>query len=132
MNFKNILMSFYEAKYPNIFFGISILIIKNKKMKKTNLLTAATLCLALGFTSCSKSDSIDCHECHIAYEGSNVEGEVEVPILAPDGSDDFCGSALEAVEAPGYTHTIEETIIGMDTIPAGTYSEIHCEEHADH
>jgi len=31
MNFKNILMSFYEAKYPNIFFGISILILKTKK-----------------------------------------------------------------------------------------------------
>tara|TARA_B100000768_G_C10922997_1_gene226416 strand:+ start:159 stop:470 length:312 start_codon:yes stop_codon:yes gene_type:complete len=103
-------------------------------MKKTNLLTASTLCIAIAFTSCSKDDSktVDCHECHIAYEGANVVGEVEVPILAPDGSDDFCGSALEAVEAPGYTHYIEETIIGMDTIPAGTYSEIHCEDHADH
>ena len=102
-------------------------------MKKTNLLTAATLCLAIRLLHLVQNlKSVDCHECHIAYEGSNVEGEVEVPILAPDGSDDFCGSALEAVEAPGYTHTIEETIIGMDTIPAGTYSEIHCEEHADH
>ena len=117
-------MSFYEAKYPNIFFGISILIIKNKKMKKTNLLTAATLCLALGLTSCSKSDSVDCHECHIAYDGPNGEIEVEIG--------EFCGTALETVEAPGYTHTIEEIIVGMDTIAAGAYSEIHCEEHADH
>ena len=90
-------------------------------MKKTNLLTAATLCIALGFTSCSKDS--DCHECHIAYMNSAQE-EVEVEI------GEFCGSELEDVEAPGYTHTIEETIIGLDTVPAGTYSDIHCEEHA--
>ena len=117
-------MSFYEAKYPNIFFGISILIIKNKKMKKTNLLTVATLCLALGFTSCSKSDSVECHECHIAYDGTNGEIEVEIG--------EFCGTALEDVEAPGYSHTIELTVVDGDTVPAGTYNEIHCEEHADH
>jgi hypothetical protein len=124
MNFRNILMSFYEAKYPNIFFRISILIIKNKKMKKTNLLTVATLCLALSFTSCSKSDSVECHECHIAFDGTNGEIEVEIG--------EFCGTALEEVEAPGYSHTIELTVVDGDTVPAGTYNEIHCEEHADH
>ena len=37
-------------------------------MKKTNLLTVATLCLALGFTSCSKDEgSVPaelCADCH--------------------------------------------------------------------
>ena len=91
-------------------------------MKKTNLLTAATLCIALGFTSCSKDS--DCHECHIAFDGPNGEIEVEIG--------EFCGTALEDVEAPGYSHTIELTAVDGDTVPAGTYNEIHCEEHAGH
>jgi hypothetical protein len=126
MNFKNILMSFHEAKCLNSFFKVSILIIKNKKMKKTNLLTVATLCLALSFISCSKSDSVECHECHIAFDGTNGEIEVEIG--------EFCGTALEDVEAPGYTHELTEDYISVDgdTVPAGTYNEIHCEEHADH
>ncbi len=98
-------------------------------MKKTNLLTAATLCMAIAFTSCSKSDSVECHECHVAYDNNGVE--IEVEILAADGGDDFCGTELETVEAPGYTHEIPQTIVGMDTVPAGFY-EVHCEEHADH
>ena len=93
-------------------------------MKKTNLLTVATLCLAFAFTSCSKSDSVECHECHIAFDEANGEIEVEIG--------EFCGAALEDVEAPGYSHTIELTVVDGDTVPAGTYSEIHCEEHADH
>lgn len=107
-----------------IFLKISILIIKIIKMKKSNLLTAATLCLALAFTSCSSSDSVECHECHIAFDGPNGEIEVEIG--------EFCGTALEEVEAPGYSHTIELTVVDGDTVPAGTYNEIHCEEHADH
>lgn len=72
--------------------------------------------------SCGKED--ECHECHIAYDGPNGEIEVEIG--------EFCGSELEDVEAPGYSHTISQTIVGNDTVPAGSYSEIHCEEHADH
>ena len=104
-------------------------------MKKTNLLTLAVLCVAFAFTSCSKSDdsAVECHECHIAFISDGVE--VEVPILN-DGEEDFCGTELEAAEAPGFTVTIPETIIGNDTVPAGTYGdgnmEIHCEEHHDH
>tara|TARA_B100000902_G_C27274989_1_gene898358 strand:- start:1506 stop:1802 length:297 start_codon:yes stop_codon:yes gene_type:complete len=98
-------------------------------MKKSNLLTAVTLCTVLAFTSCTKSDSVECHECHVAYDGPN--GEIEVEISAADGGEDFCGTELEAVEAPNYLHPIPETIVGTDTIPAGSY-EVHCEEHADH
>jgi len=32
----------------------------------------------------------------------------------------------------GTAHTIDQTIVGNDTVPAGTYTDIHCEEHADH
>ncbi len=91
-------------------------------MKEFNLLTVAALCLSLAFTSCSKSD--DCHECHVAYMNSSQQ-EVEVEI------GEFCGTDLEDVEAPGYLHSIEETIVGMDTVPAGDYN-VHCEEHAGH
>ena len=53
-----------------------------------------------------------------------AEGEVEIG--------EFCGDELADVETPGYAHTIDETIVGNDTVPAGTYTDIHCEEHADH
>tara|TARA_B110000003_G_C16622926_1_gene523819 strand:- start:535 stop:813 length:279 start_codon:yes stop_codon:yes gene_type:complete len=88
---------------------------------KNYLFTVIAICsIVFTLTSCSKDS--DCHECHIAYEGPNGEIEVEIG--------EFCGTALEDVEAPGYTHTISETIVGNDTVPAGTYNEIHCEEHA--
>ena len=94
-------------------------------MKKTNLLTAVTLCTALAFTSCSKSDSVECHECHIAFDGPDGEIEVEIG--------EFCGTALEDAELNGHTLS-EDVIIGNDTIVAGSYpgNDIHCEEHADH
>ena len=94
-------------------------------MKRTNYLFIAFAITSMAFmTSCSKDS--DCHECHIAYMKANGQ-EVEVEI------GEFCGSALEEVEAPGYTHTLaEDVIVGTDTVPAATYDEIHCEEHADH
>ena len=96
-------------------------------MKKTNLLTVGALSVILAFTSCSKSDSVECHECHVAYDNNGVE--IEVEILAADGGDDFCGTELETVEAPDYIHEIPQTIVGMDTVPTGFYA-VHCEEHA--
>ena len=95
-------------------------------MKKRNLLIAGTLCIALAFTSCSKDEKVECHECHIAFDGPNGEIEVEIG--------EFCGTALEDVEAPGYSYDLTEDYISADgdTVPAGAYSEIHCEEHADH
>ena len=86
-------------------------------MKKLLIVPA----LALFMFSCSDSD--DCHECHVAY--MTDAGEIEVEI------GEFCGTALEDVEAPDYLHTIEETVEGNDTVPAGSY-EVHCEEHGDH
>jgi hypothetical protein len=96
-----------------------------KEMKKTNLLPLLVLCSGLVFTtSCSKDEAVECHECHIAYDGTNGEIEVEIG--------EFCGTALEDVEAPGYSHAIELTVVDGDTVPAGLYNDIHCEEHADH
>ena len=77
--------------------------------------------LALFMFSCSDSD--DCHECHVAY--MTDAGEVQVEI------GEFCGTGLEEVEAPDYLHTIEENVVGNDTVPAGSYP-VHCEEHGDH
>ena len=93
-------------------------------MKKLKLGIFA-IAIAL-FSACDNHED-DCHECHVAYENNGVE--IEVEILAADGGDDFCGTELETVEAPGYTHEIPQTIVGMDTVPAGSY-EVHCEEHA--
>jgi len=99
-------------------------------MKKLNYLFVAFAFIALStMTSCSKSKD-ECHECHIAYMPAGGGAEIVVEF------GEFCGDALEEVEADGYTVTIEETIIGSDTVPAGTYGngnmEIHCEEHGDH
>ena len=114
-------MSFYEAKHQ--MFGVSINKIKYITMKKISLLSILLVGMFGFMTSCSSSD--DCHECHIAYMNA-VGDEVEVEI------GEFCGDALADVETDGYSHTIEETIVGTDTVPAGTYSDIHCEEHGDH
>ena len=121
-------MSFHEAKYLNSFFKLSILIIKNKKMKKTNLLTAATLCLALAFTSCSKSDSEECHPCHIAetVNGSEIEFDLNGGAL-------FCGNEISNVESNGFT--VSDTLYSEsgDILLPGFYAAdvVHCEEHAD-
>tara|TARA_B100000902_G_scaffold400007_1_gene474487 strand:- start:670 stop:966 length:297 start_codon:yes stop_codon:yes gene_type:complete len=95
-----------------------------------NKIKLGVFALIIGiFTSCSSSD--ECHECHIAYMTAN--GEVEVPITNSEGGEDFCGSELEEAEGPDFSYTLtEDVIIGNDTIPAGTYSEVHCEDHADH
>lgn len=82
------------------------------------------------FASCDSHDD-GCHECHIAYIVDNVE-------VAGVDIGEFCGSALEEVEGADYTHELTEdvTVQGYDgndvTVPAGVYSEIHCEEHGDH
>ena len=81
--------------------------------------------LALFLFSCSDSDG--CHECHAAYIIPSSSPPVEVQIEIGE----FCGSELEEVEAPGYLYTINDTIVGTDTIPAGSYA-VHCEEHGDH
>tara|TARA_B110000196_G_C20524902_1_gene377214 strand:+ start:189 stop:515 length:327 start_codon:yes stop_codon:yes gene_type:complete len=108
-------------------------------MKKMNLFTSATLCMALAFTSCSKSDSgDDCHECHIALE--NQDGtETMWEITNSSGGEDFCANDLTTVEDPSYMHTVTDTLTSSDglVLVPGEYGvsngyEIHCEEHADH
>jgi hypothetical protein len=91
-------------------------------MKKKCFKTILLLSSITFMVSCS-SDS-DCKECHIAWMNeSNEEVEVEIG--------EFCGSELDDVEDLSYTHTLDEAvIIGNDTVPAGPYSTIHCEEHA--
>ena len=91
-------------------------------MKKEKLMLFGSLMAVLLFViSCSKED--ECHECHIAWTNASGQ-EVEVEI------GEFCGSELEDVESSDYSHALEaDVIIGNDTVPAGNYSEIHCEEH---
>ena len=99
-------------------------------MKTHNYFLATIIvCSYVMMTSCKKEEQVEeeeCHECHIAFV--NDEGnEVEVDI------GEFCGTALETVESPDYTHTLDEDqIVGNDTVPAGDYNDIHCEEHANH
>ena len=95
-------------------------------MKKTKLGIFA-VAIAL-FSACSSSDD-ECHECHIAFAGPN--GEIEVPINNSAGGEDFCGAELEEAEGSDFSYTLtEDYIAGADTVPAGTYTEIHCEDHA--
>ena len=48
--------------------------------------------------------------CHQFLIGADHQELVEVEI------GEFCGEALEDVEAPGYTITIEETIVAQTTL----------------
>lgn len=105
-------------------------------MKKVKFVSLSCVVSLLFFTtSCSdsSSSSIECQECHIAYE-NGVDPEVEVPMLNFNGGEDFCGADLATVEAVDFEYTIAETVVDGITIPAGTYGngnmEIHCEEHA--
>ena len=95
-------------------------------MKKTKLGVFA-IAIAL-FSACSDSHD-ECHECHIAFDGPN--GEIEVPINNSSGGEEFCGAELEEAEGSDFSYTLtEDYFAGADTVPAGTYTEIHCEEHA--
>ena len=97
-------------------------------MKNLTLLSILLVGIFGLMTSCSSSDG--CQECHVAYMLAD-NTEIEVPITNSAGGDEFCGVELEDVETQGYTHTIDQTIIGNDTIPAGDYP-VHCEDHGDH
>ena len=112
-------------------------------MKKTNLLTVATLCLALGFTSCSKDEgSVPadlCAECHIALTDKS---ETVWEILDSSGEHiEFCGQDL--VDAEANSRVVTDTLYSDagDTLFPGNYGpgsansqyEIHCgEEDEDH
>ena len=112
-------------------------------MKKTNLLTVATLCLALGFTSCSKDEgSLPaelCAECHIALPDKS---ETVWEILDASGEHiEFCGQDL--VDAEANSRVVTDTLYSEtgDTLLPGEYGpgsansqyEIHCgEEDEDH
>ena len=111
-------------------------------MKKTNLLNVATLCLALGFTSCSKDEGslpADlCEECHIALPDKS---ETVWEILDSSGDHiEFCGQDL--VDAEENFRVVTDTLYSDagDTLFPGNYGpgsansqyEIHCgEEHED-
>ena len=94
-------------------------------MKKTTL-GMFVLSLAL-FSACTDSD--ECEHCHIAYVNAAGD-EVEVEIMNAAGGDEFCGSELEEAEGADFTYTLDaDVVVGNDTVPAGTYSEIHCGHH---
>lgn len=95
-------------------------------MKKTKFLFAALAVAGIvSMTSCSDDhDHEGCEECHIALENA-AGNEVEVDL------GEFCDEALESLEANGYP-VATDTIIGADTVPAGTYQvgpDIHCHDH---
>ena len=95
-------------------------------MKKT-ILGMFVLSITL-FSACSDNDG--CEHCHIAF--MNADGnEVEVEILNADGGEEFCGAELEEAEGPDFSYTLDaDVIVGNDTVPAGTYTEIHCGHHS--
>ena len=97
-------------------------------MKKNKLTLGILLCGIAVLSSCD-SHSDECHECHIAFDTPN--GEIEVPINNAAGGEEFCGAELEEAEGSDFAYTLtEDYIAGADTVPAGTYTEIHCEAHA--
>lgn len=54
-----------------------------------------------------------------------------MPINNAAGGEEFCGAELEEAEGSDFAYTLtEDYIAGVDTVPAGTYTEIHCEAHA--
>ena len=70
------------------------------------------------------------HEKKILQNADNIE--VEVEIMNAAGGDEFCGTELEEAEGPDFSYTLDaDVIVGNDTVPAGTYTEIHCGHH-DH
>tara|TARA_B100000575_G_C23141566_1_gene664457 strand:+ start:1173 stop:1454 length:282 start_codon:yes stop_codon:yes gene_type:complete len=90
---------------------------------KNNFLFLAGISVFM-FVACEDDDhdhDSDCHECHIAYNNDTVQVDIG----------EFCGDDLANVEANGYTLT-EDMMVGDVTIPAGLYTDIHCEEHGDH
>jgi hypothetical protein len=120
---------------------VSVLIIKDKKMKKTNLLTLAVISSVLVFTSCSKDKDTapDCAECHIALADKS---ETVWEILDADGDHiEFCGQDL--VDAEANSREVTDTLYAEetgDTLLPGFYGkgsanpdyQIHCgEEHID-
>ena len=115
-------------------------------MKKTNLLTVATLCLALGFTSCSKDEgSVPadlCAECHIALTDKS---ETVWEILDSSGEHiEFCGQELTDIESSSAVRVVTDTLVSEDgttiLLPgeygpgsANSQYQIHCgEEDEDH
>lgn len=95
-------------------------------MKKRTL-GMFVLSIAL-FSACTDSHD-ECEHCHIAYVNAAGD-EVEVEIMNAAGGDEFCGAELEEAEGADFTYTLDaDVVVGNDTVPAGTYSEIHCGHH---
>ena len=93
-------------------------------MKNFSLLSVLMIAVFGFMTSCSSSD--DCHECHIALFDADGQETAEVEI------GEFCGDALEDVESAGYQSTDTLVADNGDILPPGLYTDVHCEEHADH
>ena len=93
-------------------------------MKNFSLLSVLMIAVFGVMTSCSSSD--DCHDCHIALFDAAGQETAEVEI------GEFCGDALEDVESAGYQLTEMLVADNGDTLQPGLYTDVHCEEHADH
>lgn len=95
-------------------------------MKKKTL---GMFVLSLALLSACTDSHDECEHCHIAYVNAAGD-EVEVEIMNAAGGDEFCGSELEEAEGADFTYTLDaDVVVGNDTVPAGTYSEIHCGHH---
>ena len=76
------------------------------------------------FVSCEKDDHDECHPCHLELEMADGTIDHDYQI------GEFCGDDLHDLEANGFTtdaFTHED-----EDFPAGTYTNVHCEEHGDH
>lgn len=99
----------------------------NKELLMLLVAITATVCLS----SCSDDDhDHECQECHIAYMMDGAE--IEVPITNAAGGEEFCEDELEDAESADFSYELTEDYVtaSNDTVPAGTYSDIHCEDHA--
>ena len=90
-------------------------------MKKHLLLA---LFLSFFIVSCEKDDDHDhdeCHECHLELMiNGSVDHSYEIG--------EFCGEALHEIEENGF---VTEGFTHMEVdFEAGTYTNVHCEEHA--
>lgn len=81
---------------------------------------------AFCFISCEEDDhDHGCHECHLELQMADgtVSHSYEIG--------EFCDDDLADVEANGFVASEAFDHMG-ETFPAGTYTNVHCEEHADH
>ena len=77
------------------------------------------------FISCEKDDHDECHSCHLELQMADGTIDHDYQI------GEFCGEDLHDIEENGYVAAEAFSHEG-ENFDAGTYTNVHCEEHADH